>query len=298
MERKMKAILGERQLGRLSAAQRKFNQLFLSTIKRLLLSMLRRVPDTMLITIKSNAEIIKRMDYQGSEILLAVDSHIEYNTRLHSCKKEPETIEWIERFFKKNDVFYDVGANVGAYSLVAAKFFKGNIKVYAFEPAFTTFPELCKNILINKCHESIIPLQIGLSDTTTIDVFNYNNLIPGGALHALGEPIDYKGDIFAPVFKQPMLSYRIDDLVNQFNIPLPNHMKIDIDGNEFKVLKGAEKTLDSPLVKSVLLEVEEGGKDVSRITEFLACKGIKFHSKHGDAGPSPKTHNYIFQRDI
>ncbi len=259
--------------------------------------MLRRVPDTMLITLKSNIEIVKRMDYQRSEILLAVDSDLEYISRLHSCRKEPETVEWIERFLKENDVFYDVGANVGAYSLVAAKFFKGNVKVYAFEPAFTTFPKLCKNVLINKCQESIIPLQIALSDTTTIDIFNYHNLTPGGALHALGKPVDYKGDIFTPIFKQPVLSYRIDDLINQFNVPTPNHMKLDIDGNEFKVLKGAEKTLDSPLMKSILLEIEEGNTDISRIIEFLACKGIKFHSKHGH-GPSARIYNYIFQRDI
>lgn len=52
--------------------------------------------------------------------------------RTHSYAKEPETVRWIETFNKK-DIAYDIGANVGAYSLIMSKYSK---EVYAFEPAF------------------------------------------------------------------------------------------------------------------------------------------------------------------
>jgi FkbM family methyltransferase len=72
--------------------------------------------------------------------------------------------------------------------------------------------------------------------------------------------IDYKGDRFDPVFKLRVLAFRLDDLVKHFRIPTPNQLKIDVDGIEIKVLKGAERTLCQPSVKSVILELEGGDR--------------------------------------
>lgn len=268
---------------------------------RILVFLVNRLPVRVHVIIKSNSVVLRKIDYQRHDILLHVDSDIEYGVRLISCQKEPETIEWIETFFNEGDTFFDIGANVGAYSLVASKFCHDNIKVYSFEPGFMTFPQLCKNIIANGCMDSIVPLQVALSDKTALDVFNYHNLIPGGAIHVLGKPIDYKGDVFEPVFKQPVLSLRIDDLIKHFQIPVPNHMKIDVDGIEFDVLRGADETLESPLVKSIILELEEGSKDAKTIIDYLAGKGLGFHSKHkyvlgGDSGPLSRVYNYIFHR--
>ena len=73
-----------------------------------------------------------RLDWK-KEILLTVKSNMELKTRSNSCKKEPETIDWLTDNLRDGDIFYDVGANVGAYSLVAASI-NDNIKVYSFEP--------------------------------------------------------------------------------------------------------------------------------------------------------------------
>lgn len=157
-----------------------------------LIFMIKALPDRDLLNIKEHLDIVKKMDYKRIDIFLNVDSHIEYNTRMYSCEKEPETINWIETFFKGGEILFDIGANVGVYSLVASKFYNGGILVYAFEPAFPNFVQLCKNILLNDCQESIIPLQIALSDKTAINIFNYNNVTPGGALHTLGKPLIIK----------------------------------------------------------------------------------------------------------
>ena len=221
------------------------------------------------------------MDYDHRDIFLNVDSDFEYRVRLHSCKKEPETVEWIETFFREGDVLYDVGANVGAYSLVASKFFGGKVQVYAFEPSFLNFPQLCKNLMLNQCQESIVPLQVALSDKTTIETFNYYNLFPGGAVHALGEAIDHNGDAFTPMSKQPVLTYRTDDFIKQFDIPSPNHIKIDVDGTEFSVLKGMDETLENKSVRSMLLELSEGRGHGSEIFQLLSNKGFKVHGTYG-----------------
>lgn len=296
MKKILRKIFSEKQYKKLTIFNKK--KIFASFI----LVITKILPDRFLLIIKANANSVKKMDYEHCDIFLNIDSAIEYDIRLNSCKKEPETVEWIETFFKEGDVFFDIGANVGAYSLVASKFFNGKIAVYAFEPAFPTFPQLCKNVLLNRCQGCIIPLQIALSDKTIIDNFNYLDLIPGGACHAFGEAIDYKGDVFKPIFKQPILSYRIDDLVKQFEIPIPNHIKIDVDGIEFSILKGADETLENPLVSSILLELEEGREEAKQIIVFLSRKGFEVHSKHqyvydgGDTGPFSKMYNYIFKR--
>ena len=290
----LKAIFTEKQWEKLSKIKKKF-------YKYILVSIIKIFPDRVLLDVKSIAEIKRKMDYGRHEIFLNIDSEIELNVRLHSCEKEPEIVKWIETFFTKGDVFYDIGANVGAYSLVAAKYLSKKIKIYAFEPGFINFVQLCKNTFMNNCQEDIIPLQIALSDKTGINIFNYNNLSSGGALHTLGQPIDFKGSIFEPVFRQLILSYRIDDFVRQFNLPIPNHIKIDVDGIEFEILKGAGEILRSSLVKSVFVELQEGEEKSEKTISFLLNKGFKFYSKHryvygNPTGPTTKNYNYIFKK--
>lgn len=259
------------------------------------------MPDNALVILKSQIVLLRKMDYLRHDIFLNIDSNIENGVRLRSCKREPETVEWIETCFGAGEVFYDIGANVGAYSLVASKFLEGKARVYAFEPSFINYPQLCRNVISNSCQESVFPMQIALSDVTGLDTFNYYNLEPGGAIHTLGEPIDYKGDIFEPVVKQQVVSYRMDDLVENFCMPIPNHIKIDVDGIELKVLQGAERVLSDPQVLSVILEIQEGDAEADEIVAFLRSRGLVYHSKHrylyGDEAEAiNKMYNYIFKR--
>jgi FkbM family methyltransferase len=259
------------------------------------------LPDRVVLFLRSNTKLVRKMDYRDADIWLQVESDVEYVTRLHSCAKEPETVEWIQSFFRDGDVYYDVGANVGAYALVAAKHFKGKVRVYAFEPSFPTFKQLCTNIVLNHCQDCIMPLQVALSDRTGVEVLNYNSLTPGGALHALGAAVDYKGDSFQPVVRQPVLAFALDDLIKHFNLPPPTHLKLDVDGNEPRILQGAGNTLGNGILKSVLLEVMEGDQQSERVVTLLQRHGLNFHSKHkyvygGDSGPSSRIYNYVFSR--
>src|ERR1051325_1201310 len=246
-----------------------------------------------LLDVKNNITLVERLDYERDEILLNVDSECEFSLRTNSCKKEPDTGNWIETFNKDGDVLFDIGANVGAYSLVAAKFFKGKVKVYAFEPAIFNFSQLCRNIQLNKTQGVITPLAVALSDETCIGEFNYHNQIPGGSLHTFGKAIDHVGKVFEPESVQPMISYRIDDLIEQFKVPVPNHIKIDVDGIELSVLKGAETTLTNPLLRSVLVELEQGESERS-IIAFLESKGFALHSQYTRLTPGML--NCIFVR--
>ena len=285
LKKLLKEVLAERQLRALSH----FKNKTLPNVRRrlgqspflLLGSVVKALPGNSQVTVKSGINVVKRMDYDGADVFLAIDSDMEYRVRLHSCKKEPDTVEWIESFFSQGDVLFDVGANVGVYSLVASKFLGGKVEVYAFEPAFPNFAQLCKNLVLNGCQESIIALQIALSNETGLDKFNYYSLVPGGAVHALGEAVDFKGDDFNPVSTQRVLKYRADDFVTQFGVPKPNHVKIDVDGTEFSVLQGMSSILAGPTLRTLMVEVNEAEARDHRIVEYLSKHGLEIHSKHG-----------------
>ena len=279
MKKIVKKILPENGYNRLArlrqsmAARRGDGAVFVRALQR------KAMADADLLEVKNAINIVRRMDYAPHDIYLHIDSPTESDVRLHSCAKEPDTVEWIETFMKPGDTFYDIGANVGAYSMVAAKFFRGAVKVFAFEPAFLNFTQLSRNLFLNQCHDIVTPLAVALSDTTAIDVFNFHDLVPGGSLHTLGEAIDYKGERFEPMFKQPVMGYRTDDLIDQFKLPVPTHIKIDVDGIELSVLKGADKTLCDQRLRSVVVELQEGESE-AQISEFLSGKGFRLHASY------------------
>ncbi len=255
------------------------------------------IPEWIRVAIKS-VNIIRRMDYDKKDIYINIESRFETKVRVNSCTKDSFTPQWIHNFIKENEVLYDIGANIGAYSLVASKFLNENVKVYAFEPSFLNFSQLCKNIAINNCSQSIVPLQVALSDKTEINTFYYNNLTPGGALHAYGESVNQLGEPFKAVFEQPVLSFTIDELISTYNIPLPNHIKMDVDGIELSILKGAEKTLKNDEVKSIILEFNETAGEDNEIMKFLNECGFAVHSKSAPKkfSPTMSMSNCIFQK--
>ncbi len=167
--------------------------------------------------------------------------------------KEPDTIAWINDFFSDGDVFYDVGANVGVFSLYAA-FYK-NATVIAFEPSAENYAWLNRNIFLNHLDDNITAYNLALHDTNKISVLNLSAFMPGKAGH--GFDITRAGSDYAnyvPEFKQGVLGFRIDTLVLDYAVPFPNHVKIDVDGNDPLVLKGMDRILPDKRLRSIAIE--------------------------------------------
>ena len=78
----------------------------------------------------------------------------------------------------------------------------------------------------------------------------------GGALNSFDNSLDYKGNQFKPVHIQGVYGLPLDDFLYQINFS-PSHIKLDVDGNEFFILKGSLKTLASNKLKSFLVELDE-----------------------------------------
>ena len=211
--------------------------------------------------------------------------------------KEPETIKWINTFSDK-DVFWDIGANVGVYTLYAAL---RDITVMSFEPSSGNYYLLNRNIEINKMNNRISALCIAFNDNTMLDSLYMSGTALGEAENSFAEAIDWKGEPFTASFKQTMIGFSIDDFVRQFNPLFPNHIKIDVDGIENKIIKGAAKTLLDRRVKSILVELDSGKENYCKeVMEAIEKAGMKFiEKKHApifDNGQLSDCYNYIFMR--
>lgn len=195
-------------------------------------------------------------------------------------EKEPDTLHWIDTF-KPDDFFIDIGANMGMYSLYAA-FFRG-VKVYAFEPEALNSALLNKNIFLNKVQHKIKAYSIALSDQIALDELHISYFGEGNACHNFKNKLDCKHQAFEPHFSQGCFSLTLDELVQKKFIPLPQHIKIDVDGSEDKIIKGAQKTLQHPDVKSVLIELNTHLLSHKNIIPFMVENHFTFSQAQIDA---------------
>lgn len=210
--------------------------------------------------------------------------------------KEPETIEWINTF-DKEDVLWDIGANVGVYSLYAA--LRG-IRVCAFEPAPGNYYILSRNIELNGFDERIQSFCLAFNDETRLDSFYMANTELGGALSTFGEAMDWKGESFTPQFKQSMLGFTIDGFISQFSPTFPNHIKIDVDGIEKKIVESALQTFSNKLLKSVLVELNVELDECAEVVDLMKNHGLNLfkreHAPMFDSGEFSSVYNHIFVR--
>ncbi len=185
-------------------------------------------------------------------------------------EEEPETLAWMDGF-SAGDVYYDIGAATGLLAMYAA--LRPDIAVYAFEPKATSFGVLVEHLALNGMGKRVFPLCIALSDKTEATSLTLSAMSPGSGGNSVGGAPDQFG-LSHSVFSQGALAYRLDDLIATFALPAPTHLKIDVDGIEGVILRGAPLTLRG--VKSVLIEVEGQNADEAaiRLDPQFAAAGL------------------------
>lgn len=169
-------------------------------------------------------------------------------------QKEPWTLEWIAGF-AAGEVLLDCGANVGMYTIWAAA--TREARVYAFEPEAQNYALLNRNIGLNQLSERVTAYCMGLSDKAGLTTLYLGDSRVGGSCHAVGEALDFENQPLKPVSRQGCVAAKLDDLVRAGEVPAPNHIKIDVDGFEPRVIAGAVETLANPVVKSLLIETNQ-----------------------------------------
>jgi FkbM family methyltransferase len=184
--------------------------------------------------------------------------------------KEPITIEWIDGM-QPGETLFDIGANVGGYTVYAGC--KG-LKVYAFEPEAENFAVLCKNLQINALNAIAYP--VALTDVRKLDRLYLSQSGAGGSCHTFGESKDFKLEDRPIGATQGILGVTLDEL----GLPQPDHIKLDVDGLEHLVIKGAMKTLKN--VKSILIEINPNIPKHLELVDILKVIGFTYDEKQAE----------------
>ena len=183
-------------------------------------------------------------------------------------KKEPVTIEWLKAI-PKGAVLFDIGANIGGYSVIGGLL---GAQVYSFEPEAENHATLVKNMTLNK----LVPNAycIAISDENKVGDLFINGGGAGQACHSFGENLTPDLQPSQNRNKQGCLSLTLDHLMH-IGLPHPDYIKIDVDGLEYSVIKGATKILEKG-VKSLIVEINPQLEEHKRLIKELKDLGYSY----------------------
>jgi FkbM family methyltransferase len=133
------------------------------------------------------------------------------------------------------DIFYDIGANVGFFTVIGARLVGASGKVYAFEPVPENTAIIRRNIELN-CFENVTVIEKAVSSCSSQGELLLARYSGGSTLSKADIPSDLRGRVSIPIVA-------IDDLIAQNSLLPPNLVKIDVEGAELDVLKGMTKTI-------------------------------------------------------
>lgn len=146
---------------------------------------------------------------------------------------EPETRHVLGEFLRPGMVMFDIGAYVGQFSLVASRVAL-DVRIFAFEPTPAVFAQMQRNIELNDCR-NVTCVNVALSDAPgTALLYTYPGSADQNSLRPLAS--DSNGSVEVRVSS-------IDSFSKERNLDRLDVIKIDVEGNELAVLKGARESL-------------------------------------------------------
>lgn len=210
--------------------------------------------------------------------LIRVSTHHRYVDEVY----EPEVFDLLKREINPDDIFFDVGAYIGVYSIVLSKYLGKEGKIFAFEPAPDSLALLLKHLELNGAREMVEVLPYGVGETC-----GQARLITTGkhiqnsfSSSALGKDVEASGvDV-------PVLS--LDAFCEKRAIQ-PTWVKVDTEGWELQVLRGAVKLLSGNTVTRFIVEMHPyawrtAGYDADIFRRFCTeqCLHVEPLSGQGD----------------
>ena len=222
----------------------------------------------------------------GEKIKISPDKEIKFfcPSKLASFRsktfftKEPETIKWMNEYGSEKKCFYDIGANIGIYSIYYAKKFES--KVYAFEPAFRNLDILARNIKLNLLEKYVFLMPNPLSEKFIVSKFFQLQATVGHAGATFNDEFvksnfikQHNNGKKNNTIQYNTLGLCIDDLVELNLVKVPDLIKIDVDGTELDVINGCKKTIQNLGKISILIETrKETENDVEKVLKALGLK--------------------------
>jgi FkbM family methyltransferase len=188
----------------------------------------------------------KVINVQGFNIRVITQGHInDISTELlFKGVHEPMTTQVFKRLIEQGNCVVDVGANIGYFTLLAARLVGQQGRVFAFEPSIDNMTELVHNLVLNS-YQNVNTSLTALSDYNGRSKFFLSTR--ESARHSLIQSHEHDGSVVVDVKK-------LDDVIDYEHIPV-HFLKTDTEGNELAVLKGAKQTIMHNQGIKILFEV-------------------------------------------
>ena len=222
------------------------------------------------------------------ETIALSDGKHQYRFVCHTAKeqsraqrlfeKETGTIAWIDRELRPDDVFYDVGANIGGFTVFAGPRLGPEGRIVAFEPHIPNANSLIENIFANGLESRVQLVTAALTNREGYARFNYHSMYAAASTSQYGRS-SYEGETFEPKFVEIKHGCTLDTLCAAGMIPPPDMVKIDVDGLDYEVLEGMRGLMasaDGP--RSV--QIELGSESTPHIMRLCAEVGYVLQDKH------------------
>lgn len=231
--------------------------------------------------ILSNAVSNRRIsvNHKNTSLTLSVPNRLTLWRAQTFSEKEPETLAWIDSF-QPNSVFFDIGANIGLYSIYAAS---RGVRTYAFEPSVYNLPILAENISLNNLQSLLTILPFAVSDISSTDnLMSLSTREIGGALHTFQESYTFDGSSLNAKMQYSLPGFSLDDLTLNILRVCPRYLKIDVDGIEHLILKGAKNSLKN--IEQIQIEINDSfALQEQTCNHILSANGfIMLSKKHSD----------------
>jgi len=188
-------------------------------------------------------EIFRKENVNGLKMNLIPGDWPITDSIMETGKWEPRTTQFIKDNLKPGQIFVDVGANVGYYTLLASKIVGNSGKVYAFEPLELSWTVLSKNLGMNEL-KNVIVFFMALSNNSGLKTKFYTGNIPGHASTIGTEELTVEVEVNNDIFDRINLKEQI----------APDMIKIDVEGSQLEVLKGMKDILSTEKELTVIVE--------------------------------------------
>ncbi len=160
----------------------------------------------------------------------------------------------------RKGIVFDVGANVGKYTREIVSHFGGDVLVYCFEPSEKSFTKLTENVRV---YENVKPYRFGFGEKEEA-VMLYSNEECSGLASVYKRRLEHFG--IAIKYNEEVMLKKLDDFCKEKNIIGINLLKLDVEGHEYPVLKGAGKLIASKRID--FIQFEFGGCNIDSRTYF------------------------------
>jgi FkbM family methyltransferase len=243
-----------------------------------------RLPLFRPLAVLGQAQTIAERKVRGVSMRMLIEDYCDYAVFKSWETVEPHTLDWIDGFPARAS-FLDIGSSIGRFSLYAARRHP-RLAVAAVDPDARVSHRLARSSASNGCGDRITQLLLGASDADGHDRMVFNYRIQQG--HLGGAHITER-----ETFAYTVETMRIDTIVERQLIEPPTHIKIDVDGHEVAVVRGAERTLRAPQLQSVLIEVDDD--TASPVEVLMRAAGLREASR---AQLSSGLVNVVYEREM